>query len=54
MVYYESECVACKQQFDIYMLVYDYEFTMFSSLQFRSVIGKYLCVLKFSFITFKQ
>ena len=26
---------------------------MFGSLQFRSVTGKYLCVLKFSFITFK-
>ena len=26
---------------------------MFGSLQFRSVIGKYLCVLKFSFTTFK-
>ena len=27
---------------------------MFGSMQFRSVIGKYLCVLKFSFITFKH
>ena len=48
------ECVACKQQFNIYMLVYDYQFTMFGSLQFRSLIGNYFCVLKFSFITFKH
>ena len=27
---------------------------MFGSLQFRSVIGKYLCVFKFSFIAFKH
>ena len=27
---------------------------MFGSLQFPSVMGKYLCVLKFSFITFKH